>query len=104
MASTIDAKKEEFRNYLDKGGVVDALTKALVGLFEEPEKPANPIEFLTQHFSPTDSSGTDIEALIKENEDLKAEKEEMLARIHELEKQLEQSASGAAAEEEQAEE
>ena len=42
MASTFespDARKEEFRRYLERSGVIDALTKVLVGLYEEPEKP-----------------------------------------------------------------
>ena len=34
---TPDSKKEEFRKYLEKSGVIDALTKVLVGLYEEPE-------------------------------------------------------------------
>ena len=35
-------------------GVMDALTKVLVGLYEEPEKPSNALEFLKvlQHGSP----------------------------------------------------
>lgn len=41
---TTEQKKEEFRKYLDKAGVVDQLTKVLVGLYEEPEKPGNAIE------------------------------------------------------------
>ena len=39
-----ESKKEEFRKYLEKSGVVDALTKVLVGLYEEPEKPGNALE------------------------------------------------------------
>jgi len=39
-----EKKKEEFRQYLERSGVIDALTKVLVGLYEEPEKPANAIE------------------------------------------------------------
>jgi len=39
-----EAKKEEFRKYLEKGGVIIQLTKVLVGLYEEPDKPANAIE------------------------------------------------------------
>ena len=34
-----DFKKEEFRKYLDKTGVMEQITKLLVGLYEEPEKP-----------------------------------------------------------------
>ncbi len=50
------SEKEEFRNYLEKSGVIDALTKGsntrqeiliiivLVGLYEEPEKPSDALE------------------------------------------------------------
>ena len=40
-----DSKREEFRKYLEKAGVLDALTKVLVGLYEEPEKPNNALEY-----------------------------------------------------------
>ena len=43
---TTEAKKEEFRSYLEKAGVIDQLTKVLVGLYEEPEKPNNAIDFI----------------------------------------------------------
>ena len=48
MASvqTTEQKKEEFRAYLDRAGVIDQLTKVLVGLYEEPEKPGNAVEFI----------------------------------------------------------
>lgn len=41
---TADQKKEDFRKYLEKSGVIDQLTRVLVGLYEEPEKPSNAIE------------------------------------------------------------
>ena len=44
-----DSKKEEFRKYLEKAGVLDALTKTLVCLYEEPEKPNNALDFLRKH-------------------------------------------------------
>ena len=43
---TTEQKKEEFRKYLERAGVIDNLTKVLVGLYEEPEKPGNAIEFI----------------------------------------------------------
>lgn len=39
-----EAKKEEFRKYLEKTGVVDQLTRVLVGLYEEPDKPSSAVE------------------------------------------------------------
>ena len=44
-----DSKKEEFRKYLEKAGVLDALTKTLVTLYEEPEKPNNALDFLRKN-------------------------------------------------------
>ena len=38
-----DTQKEEFRKYLEANGVISQLTKVLVGLYEEPERPANAI-------------------------------------------------------------
>ena len=43
QAKTIEAKKDEFRAYLEKTGVVDQLTKVLVSLYEENDKPSNPL-------------------------------------------------------------
>ena len=46
-----DSKREEFRKYLEKSGVLDALTKTLVCLYEEPEKPNNALDFLRKNMS-----------------------------------------------------
>ena len=35
----METKRDDFRRYLEKAGVMDALTKVLVGLYEEHEKP-----------------------------------------------------------------
>eukprot|EP01017_Pseudomicrothorax_dubius_P041601 TRINITY_DN6670_c0_g1_i3.p1 TRINITY_DN6670_c0_g1~~TRINITY_DN6670_c0_g1_i3.p1 ORF type:complete len:138 (-),score=52.72 TRINITY_DN6670_c0_g1_i3:36-389(-) len=52
---TVESKKEEFRKYLERSGVIDQLTRVLVTLYEEPEKPQNAIEFLKKYLgSPTD--------------------------------------------------
>lgn len=42
--TSINQKKEEFRKYLEKNGVVDSITKVLVSLYEEPERPSDPLE------------------------------------------------------------
>ena len=105
---TPDSKKEEFRKYLEKSGVIDALTKGggrrpewcvrphvsvrclslfararsrgrrvvddvaappravLVGLYEEPERPPNAVDYIKRYMgAPT---GIDVEALRQENE------------------------------------
>ncbi len=58
---TTEQKKEEFRKYLEKAGVIDQLTKVLVGLYEEPDKPNNAIEHIKKCLgAPSD---TDVESL-----------------------------------------
>ncbi|CAM9352442.1 unnamed protein product, partial [Chrysoparadoxa australica] len=77
-----EAKKEEFRKYLEKSGVIDALTKVLVGLYEEPERPPNAVDFIKRYMgAPT---GVDVEAIRVQNDELKKENEELRAQIQSL--------------------
>ena len=79
---TSDSKKEEFRKYLEKQGVVDAITKVLVRLYEEPDKPSDPLDFMKNLLggASDESSKTDkvkalqdeLDAVKQENADLKA--------------------------------
>ena len=69
MAQTTEQKKEEFRKYLEQAGVIDQLTKTLVGLYEDPDKGSNAIEKIKKELgAPSDA---DVEVLKSENEDLK---------------------------------
>ncbi|XP_057961984.1 uncharacterized protein LOC131153587 isoform X2 [Malania oleifera] len=43
-----EAKKENFRKYLESSGVLDALTKVFVALYEQNDKPSSAIEFIQQ--------------------------------------------------------
>ncbi|XP_016118234.1 C-Myc-binding protein [Sinocyclocheilus grahami] len=40
-----ESKREQFRRYLEKAGVLDSLTNVLVALYEETEKPSNALEY-----------------------------------------------------------
>ena len=85
---TTEQKKEEFRKYLEKAGVIDQLTKVLVGLYEEPEKPGNVIDFIKKSLgAPSD---TDVEQLRAENEELKRQKSELEKKIESVQYELEQ--------------
>ena len=89
MASvqTTEAKKEEFRNYLERAGIIDQLTKTLVGLYEEPEKPGNAVDFIKKSLgAPSD---TDVEELRAENEELRRSNEQLNRTIEELKQNLE---------------
>ncbi|EGF79814.1 hypothetical protein BATDEDRAFT_89466 [Batrachochytrium dendrobatidis JAM81] len=78
----VDQKKEDFRKYLERNGIIDALTKVLVGLYEEPEKPDSPVDYIKQFLS--GPSDTDTEALRHENEELRRRVDELQSRLDEM--------------------
>ena len=84
---TTEQKKEEFRKYLERTGVIDQLTKVLVGLYEEPDKPVHAIEFIKRTLGAP--SNTDVEQLKADNEELKRAKQELEAKIQQLNADLE---------------
>ena len=71
-SNMVDAKREEFRKYLEKEGILESLTKALVTLYEEPEKPGDAVNYLKKTVGGTDNDKQEIEKLQTENTDLKA--------------------------------
>ena len=52
------SKKEEFRKYLEKTNVLQSLTRVLVGLYEEPERPQNAMKYLLKLLEPKKASIT----------------------------------------------
>lgn len=85
-----DSKREEFRKYLEKAGVLDALTKVLVGLYEEPEKPNNALDFLKQHLGASGPETADVEALKLEVSELRQKCEQLQEANTELKTKLQQ--------------
>ncbi|KAM3596032.1 uncharacterized protein V6R79_007230 [Siganus canaliculatus] len=62
-----ESKREQFRRYLEKSGVLDTITNVLVALYEESDKPENPLDFIKLHLG---SPELDAEALRAEVADL----------------------------------
>lgn len=85
-----DSKREEFRRYLEKAGVLDALTKVLVGLYEEPEKPNNALDFLKQHLGASGPETADVEALKLEVTELRQKVEQLTEENQELKAKVQQ--------------
>lgn len=91
MYKSADHKKEEYKRYLEKSGVTDALTKVMVSLYEEPDRPSNAIEYIrkylgSNHHNPAADGGgsSDYDAIKKENEDLKKKIRELETQIGDL--------------------
>lgn len=84
---SIEAKKDEFRLYLEKTGVVDQLTRVLVSLYEETEKPQNTMDYIKKNLNSPDDISTD--DLKSEYLKLKNENETLKKRIQELTQEIE---------------
>jgi hypothetical protein len=87
MSGSAEQKKEEFQKYLEKNGVIDSLTKVLVGLYELPEKPPSAVEFIKEYLGAAPASA-DVDKLTKTVADLQRQLAEKDKRIAELEAQV----------------
>ncbi|XP_027352851.1 c-Myc-binding protein homolog [Abrus precatorius] len=83
-----EAKKEAFRKYLESSGAVDALTKVLVALYEQNDKPSSAVEFIQQKLSCPSIS--EFEKLQAEFSDLQFKYNELLAAHRKTCKELEE--------------
>ncbi|XP_051174751.1 c-Myc-binding protein [Leptopilina boulardi] len=77
----IDAKREEFRKYLEHAGVMDALTKVLVSLYEETDKPEDALEYVRKHLGGITESPSELETLKKELEESNAKVVELSSKL-----------------------
>ncbi|KAM7252258.1 hypothetical protein ACFE04_024141 [Oxalis oulophora] len=83
-----EEKKENFRKYLDSSGVLDALTKVLVALYEQNQKPSSALEFVQQKLG--GPSLSEYEKVQSELSDLQRKYNELLATHRETSKELEE--------------
>ncbi|CAL9691716.1 unnamed protein product [Knipowitschia caucasica] len=65
-----ESKREQFRRYLEKSGILDTLTSVLVALYEENDKPNNALDFIKLHLGAAGPEPADTEALRMELSDL----------------------------------
>merc|ERR1712018_335214 len=79
-SNLVDAKREEFRKYLEKEGILESLTKALVSLYEEPDKPNDALGYLKNNFA---GHG----ALVTELRTVKIENAQLRQKVDTLEKE-----------------
>ncbi|UJR25870.1 hypothetical protein I4U23_007220 [Adineta vaga] len=89
-----ESKREEFRRYLEKGGVVDSITRALVALYEEAEKPNNAAEFVRRFMGATGPDTAEIETLKNELMATREKNEELVRENESLKEKLQKYESG----------
>jgi len=95
----IDARREEFRKYLEKEGILESLTKSLVALYEEPDKPSDALSFVRNIFAASEmqTMRSQVENLTKENEQLKTKVSTLETDKAVLEKKIDKMEEVAAA-------
>ncbi|KAJ0241811.1 c-Myc-binding protein [Hirschfeldia incana] len=81
-----EAKKEAFRKYLESCGALDCLTKVLVALYEQNDKPSSALEFIQQKLG--GPSVSDYEKLQAEKSDLQIKYNELFAKHQETLREL----------------
>uniref|UniRef100_A0A8C5ABB5 MYC binding protein n=1 Tax=Gadus morhua TaxID=8049 RepID=A0A8C5ABB5_GADMO len=79
-----ESKREQFRRYLEKSGVLDGLTNVLVTLYEEPDKPNNALDFIKQNLGPPVEEPADVGSLREEMAELEQKYELLLQENKEL--------------------
>ncbi|XP_018396393.1 PREDICTED: C-Myc-binding protein [Cyphomyrmex costatus] len=78
---SVTAKREEFRKYLERSGVMDALTKILVLLYDETEKPSDALEYIRKNLGGIVDNTSEIDSLKKELEESKAKIAELQSKL-----------------------
>lgn len=87
-------KKDEFRRYLETSGAINALTLAMVNLFEEENKPLDSTNYLLKQLGDKHPPGKDqqqleeLQSIKKQNKKLKEQVKEMTKTIEALRKNL----------------
>ncbi|XP_049829447.1 c-Myc-binding protein-like [Schistocerca gregaria] len=71
IREVVDEKREEFRQYLERGNVIVSVTRALVSLYDEFEKPEDPVEYVRKALGdirPTAAEMESVRERLKETE------------------------------------
>ncbi|XP_012369407.1 c-Myc-binding protein-like [Octodon degus] len=85
-----DLKREQFRRYLEKLGVLDTLTKGLAALCEEPEKTTSALDILKHHVGTATPENPEIELLCLELAEMKEKYEATIEENKKLKAKLAQ--------------
>ncbi|XP_034016094.1 C-Myc-binding protein [Thalassophryne amazonica] len=85
-----ESKREQFRRYLEKSGVLDTITSILVALYEEPDKPDNALDFIKLHLGAAGPEPADAESLRTELVELQQKCNLLMEENKELKNRLAQ--------------
>mmetsp|Transcript_11687 Transcript_11687/g.19502 ORF Transcript_11687/g.19502 Transcript_11687/m.19502 type:complete len:96 (+) Transcript_11687:67-354(+) len=85
-----DPTKQEFQDYLERSGVIDTLTQALVDLYEDPSaRNSDGVHALKNKLKIVGEQTNELELLRKENAVLKKDLTKYRSQIQELNAKIE---------------
>ena len=79
----MDSQGEEFKNYLEKHDVISTITQALVSLYEEPDQPKDPLNYIRKCLGA--GEGVDVDSLVRENQELKERLASLTQQFNQIE-------------------
>lgn len=82
--TSVEAKREEFRQYLEKSGVVEALTTALIKLYEETSKPECAVKYVRNRMCEKCPTDEQYDELMKNFESANMEIDELSKKLRSL--------------------
>ena len=59
----MDNEREKFRTYIEKSGVMSVLTDVLVGLYENPDRPSDPLQYVLSALKVVNSDADKVQIL-----------------------------------------
>ncbi|CAN9492951.1 unnamed protein product [Ophioblennius macclurei] len=83
-----ESKREQFRRYLEKSGVLATFTSVLVALYQENDKPNNALDFIKLHLGAAGLESADAKALRLEVADLQQKCDLLVEENKELRNRL----------------
>ncbi|XP_036372031.1 c-Myc-binding protein-like [Megalops cyprinoides] len=83
-----ESKREQFRRYLEKTGVLESLTSVLVALYEETEKPSDAMDFIKQRLGLSGPAPSEAEVVRLELMELQQQYEHLLLENGDLKYRL----------------
>ncbi|KAF2352151.1 hypothetical protein FHG87_017094 [Trinorchestia longiramus] len=80
----MDSDREKFRSYVQKSGIMSTLTGILVKLYEQPQKPDDPLGFIRKELEKSSFDAETIKTLEEKVARLEAEKQELEEQLKSL--------------------
>ncbi|KAK4297600.1 hypothetical protein Pmani_030006 [Petrolisthes manimaculis] len=85
---SMDSEREKFRTYVEKSGVISALTDVLVHLYEEPQRPSDALQYIKNSLAAHHESVVRCSIYEEKVKELDGTVESLRARVKELEAEV----------------